>query len=426
MLPCLACNCNFFATRQEILAIRLWEEYPGQLKTLDCDLRSSCCVILETMAKGKKLIQKTGAVVAHSEYAKWIASLKNKIRSAQLKAAISVNREMIKLYWEIGQDIAHKQEREAWGTKIVERVAKDLQNEFPGIEGFSRTNIFRMRAFYLAYAIVPQAVGQLENLPVFNIPWGHNAVLLEKLKNREERLWYANMTITEGWSREALIDSIKSKMHKRYGKAITNFHERLPALQSRLAHETLKDPYNFDFLELAKDHIERDVEDGLLNHIEKFIGELGQGFSFVGRQVHLEVGGKDFYLDLVFYHLKLRCFVLIELKATDFKPEFAGKLNFYLSAVDDLMKHPSDNPTIGILICKRKNNFIAEYALRDINKPMGVAEYETKIMKSLPKNLQGQLPTVEEIEAELSTGETMLVSPPLKAAKRPKKKPRSR
>ncbi|ADI37898.1 uncharacterized protein yhcG [Waddlia chondrophila 2032/99] len=211
------------------------------------------------------------------------------------------------------------------------------------------------------------------------------------------------MVIQEGWSQNALLDAIKIKTYKRHGKAITNFHVRLPDPQSQLAHETLKDPYNFDFLELTREHVEKDLEDGLIEHVEKFICELGQGFSFVGRQVPLKVGNKDFYIDLLFYHLKLRCFVVVELKATDFKPEFAGKMNFYLSAVDDLMRYPADSPTIGILICRRKDNFIVEYALRDINKPMGVAEYETKIISSLPKKLKGKLPSIDEIEAELSS-----------------------
>lgn len=260
-----------------------------------------------------------------------------------------------------------------------------------------------MKAFFLAYSIHPQPVGELGSLPIFNIPWGHNIAIFEGTKSLEERLWYTNMVIQEGWSRSTLLDAIKVKSYKRHGKAINNFHARLPDPQSKLAHDTLKDPYNFDFLALSKGYVEKDLEDGLIEHVEKFICELGQGFSFVGRQVPLEISGKDFYIDLLFYHLTLRCFVVVELKAVDFKAEFAGKMNFYLSAVDDLMKHPTDNPTIGILICKKKDNFIAEYALRDIHKPMGVAEYETKIVSSLPKKLEGKLPTIDEIEAQLST-----------------------
>jgi predicted nuclease of restriction endonuclease-like (RecB) superfamily len=343
-------------------------------------------------------------------YKEFVIRLKSKIQTSQIKAVTSVNRELIRLYWDIGKDIVERQEIDGWGSKVIEKIAADLQNEFPGVSGFSPRNVWRMRAFYQAYEglgkFLPQAVAEIaENslpLALESIPWGHNIVLLEKLKSAKERLWYAKMTVSEGWSRNGLLDAIKTLWYKRYGRAITNFNERLPNPQSSLARDTLKDPYNFDFLELTREHVEKDVEEGLLKHVEKFMRELGQGFSFVGKQVHLQVSDKDFYIDLLFYHLKLRCFVVIELKATDFKPEHAGKMNFYLSAVDDMMKHPSDNPTIGILICKKKDNYIAEYALRDIHKPMGVAEYETKIVSSLPKKLEGQLPTIESIEAELS------------------------
>lgn len=299
------------------------------------------------MAKKKKSLASISAV-SKSDYSNFITHLKTKIRMAQIKAAVSVNREMIMLYWGIGKDILEKQTQDGWGTGVLEKVARDLQNEFPGVEGFSRSNLFRMKAFYLAYSKVAQAVRQLDELPIFSIPWGHNIALLQQVKADEERLWYANMVIAEGWSREALINAIKIKTYKRHGKAITNFKERLPSPQSQLAHDTLKNPYNFNFLELAEAHLERDVEQGLLDHVEKFIRELGQGFSFVGRQVQLNVNDKDFYIDLLFYHLTLRCFVVVDLKATDFKPEFAGKMNFYLSAVDDLMRHPTDHPTIGI------------------------------------------------------------------------------
>lgn len=251
---------------------------------------------------------------SQASYVKFVTHLKLKIRSTQFKAALAVNRELIRLYWEIGKEIVDRQQKDGWGTSVIERVSRDIQNEFPGIEGFSRTNVFRMKAFYEAYQIVPQLVGQLEDFPIFNIPWGQNIAIFEGVKTLEERLWYANMVIQEGWSRNALLDSIKIKTYKRHGKAITNFHTKLPDPQSQLAHETLKDPYNFDFLELTREHIERDLEDGLIEHVEKFICELGQGFSFVGRQVPLKVGNKDFYIDLLFYHLKLRCFVVVELK----------------------------------------------------------------------------------------------------------------
>lgn len=345
-----------------------------------------------------------------NDYAEFMIQLKTKVRSAQLKAAASVNSEMILLYWEIGKDIVEKQAKDGWGANVIEKCSRDLQNEFPGISGFSSRNMWRMRAFYNAYKdipkVLPQAVAELDErgLPICLkcIPWGHNAILLEKLELIQERLWYARLIVSESLSRDGLVNAIKTNLYKRYGKAVTNFQARLPELQSGLAQESLRDPYLFDFLELGEDHKERDLEQGLIHHVEKFMRELGQGFSFVGRQVHLQVSDKDFYLDLLFYHLKLRCFVVVELKASDFKPEHAGKMNFYLSAVDSIMKHSTDNPSIGLLICKKKDNFIAEYALRDINKPLGVAEYETQIVSSLPKKFEGSLPTVEDIEAELS------------------------
>ncbi len=338
-------------------------------------------------------------------YKALLEDLKIRIRSAQVKAIVKVNEELLKLYWEIGREITERQEKQGWGTQVIERLAKDLQNSLPGVGGFSRTNIFRMRAFYLAYQKVPQAVGQLQDLPIFRIPWGHNAVIVEKLTTTEQRLWYAEQVLINGWSRSSLEDWIKSDLINRQGKAVTNFAEKLPSPQSQLARETLKDPYNFEFLTLANGYREAELEKGLLDHIQKFLIELGQGFAFIGSQYPLEVGGKDDYLDLLFYHIALRCFVVIELKNTDFKPEYAGKMNFYLSAVDDRLKHPSDNPSIGMILCKSKNNFTVEYALRDIHKPMGVAGYETKIMESLPQDLKGSLPTLAEFEAELAKDE---------------------
>lgn len=240
---------------------------------------------------------------------------------------------------------------------------------------------------------------------VAQIPWGHNILLLQKLTSVEERLWYVKKTIENGWSRNVLHHWIDNDLHKREGTAISNFQTTLPSPQSDLAHQTLKDPYCFDFLALRDQHDEQELESGLLDHIQKFLLELGAGFSFIGRQVHLEVGNQDFYLDLLFYHYKLRCFVVVELKATDFKPEFAGKMNFYLSAVDDKMKHTDDKPTIGLLLCKGKNKVVAEYALRDIHKPIGISQYEIKIIESLPDNLKGSLPSIEELELELEEQE---------------------
>ena len=345
-------------------------------------------------AKSKKELGSTG-------YASFLEQLKQRVRQAQVKAALAVNSELIALYWDIGKAIVEKQEREGWGSQVIEKLCKDLQNAFPGMQGFSRRNIFRMRAFYLAYARVPQAVALLKELPIARIPWGHNAVLIEKLKDTQERLWYADQVVENGLSRNALEDWIKSKSYKRHGKAITNFKERLPAPQSKLAQEMLKDPYNFDFLTLDSDYRELELERGLTDHIQKFLLELGKGFAFIGRQYHVEIAGDDYYLDLLFYHIKLRCYCVVELKNTEFKPEYAGKLNFYLSAVDDLLKEKMDNPSIGILLCKSKNTLKVEYALRDIKKPIGVSEYLIKTLESLPKKLQSSLPTIEDLESEL-------------------------
>ncbi|MCH9625618.1 MAG: putative nuclease YhcG [Chlamydiales bacterium] len=258
-----------------------------------------------------------------------------------------------------------------------------------------------MRAFYLAYEKVSQAVRQFKNLPVFSVPWGHNVILVSKLKDTKKRLWYAQQTIENGWSRSVLEMWIENDLYKRKGKAISNFKKTLPSAQSDLVQQTLKDPYCFDFLSIGESFREKEIEQGLVDHIQKFLTELGTGFAFMGRQYPFEIEGETFYMDLLFYHVKLRCYVVIELKAKEFDPRDAGQMNFYLSAVDDLMRHPDDQPSIGILLCKSKKQFKVEYALRDIKKPIGVSGYETKIVESLPKNLKGNLPTVKEIEAEL-------------------------
>jgi len=334
-------------------------------------------------------------------YIRFLDQLKKRVQQAQLKASLAVNSELISLYWEIGKSIVEKQEQEGWGTLVIEKLCRDLQDAFPGLQGFSRANIFKMRAFYLAYTKVSQPVRQFNALPIAHIPWGHNVLIITKIKNVDECLWYAQQTIENGLSRSALEDWIKNKAYKRHGKAITNFAQQLPDPQSRLAQETLKDPYNFDFLTLDAGFRELELEQGLIDHIQKLLLELGKGFAFLGRQYHIEVAGNDYYLDLLFYHVQLRCYCVVELKTTDFKPEYAGKLNFYLSAIDDTLKHSTDNPSIGILLCKGKNKLVAEYALRDIKKPIGVSEYITKTLDKLPKKLQSSLPTIEEIEAEL-------------------------
>lgn len=331
------------------------------------------------------------------DYESFLGELKERIRTAQVRAAVSVNRELVLLYWQIGRDILSRQKEHGWGAKVVDRLAADLRREFPGIEGFSPRNLKYMRAFAKAWpddAIVQQLVAQ--------IPWGHNIRLLDMVKDRAAREWYARAIIENGWSRNVLVHWIESALHNRQAQATTNFERSLPAPQSDLAREVLKNPYSFDFLMLADDAEEREIERGLVEHIREFLIELGVGFAFVGQQYRLEVGGEDFVIDLLFYHLKLRCYVVLELKAGAFKPEYAGKMNFYLSAVDDLLRHSDDKPSIGIILCKSKNKVVAEYALRDLSKPVGVSSYVTKLVESLPKDLKGSLPSLKEIEAELS------------------------
>lgn len=329
-----------------------------------------------------------------ADYAAWLVELKARIHSAQQRATLAVNRELVLLYWQIGRDILARQSNAGWGAKVIERLAQDLRNAFPDMKGFSRANLMYMRAFADAWpeaSIVQQAVGQL--------PWGHNLVLLTKLKTPDQRLVYAQRAIEHGWSRNVLNIQIERRLLAREGQAVSNFALRLPAPASDLAHESLKDPYLFDFLGVGQEAGERAIEDAIVQHITRFLIELGAGFAFVGKQVHLEVGGDDFFIDLLFYHLKLRCYVVVELKAGAFKPEHAGQLGFYLTAVDMQMKTEQDNPTIGLLLCKSKNKVVAEYALRDSNKPIGVAEYQ--LIESLPKELQTSLPSIEALENAL-------------------------
>jgi predicted nuclease of restriction endonuclease-like (RecB) superfamily len=329
-------------------------------------------------------------------YADWLADLKSRIHAAQQRATLAVNRELVLLYWQIGQDILQRQAAQGWGAKVIERLAQDLRAAFPDMKGFSRANLMYMRAFAQAWpdaVIVQQAVGQL--------PWGHNLVLLTRLKDPQQRLDYAQSAIAHGWSRNTLNIHIETHHLERSGQAVTNFAQRLPAPQSDLAKESLKDPYRFDFLGLGKEADERAIEHALVKHVTEFLLELGAGFAFVGRQVLLDVGGDEFFIDLLFYHLKLRCYVVIELKAGKFKPEHLGQLGFYLTAVDRQVKHESDNSTIGLLLCKSKNKVVAEYALGDKTQPMGVAEY--KLLESLPAELQTSLPSIEQIERELTS-----------------------
>jgi predicted nuclease of restriction endonuclease-like (RecB) superfamily len=336
------------------------------------------------------------ATMLPAGYAEWIADVKLRIRAAQQRAALAVNKEMLLLYWQIGRDILDRQAEAGWGTGILSRIEADLRAEFPEMRGFSRSNLKYMRAFAEAWPD-PTAIGQRF---VGQLPWGQNITLLTKLKTREERLRYAAGALKHGWSRPLLTHHIELRTLEREGKAVTNFEQRLPKPQSDLARETLKDPYRFDFLSLGSEAEERAIEAALVTHITKFLLELGAGFAFVGRQFYLEVGGRDFYIDLLFYHLHLRCFVVLELKAVEFEPEHTGKLNFYLSAVDEQLRHEHDNPTIGLLLCKTNNRVIAEYALRDVNKPIGVAEYQ--LVQALPAQLEASLPSIERLEAELT------------------------
>lgn len=334
---------------------------------------------------------------APAGYAHWLRELKDRIHNAQQRATLAVNRELVLLYWQIGRDILTRQTEQGWGAKVIERLAHDLRSAFPDMKGFSRANLMYMRSFAEAWpetAIVQQAVGQL--------PWGHNLVLLAKLKQPMQRLAYAQRAVEMGWSRAALTIHIESRLLEREGRAVTNFADRLPAPGTDLARQSLKDPYLFDFLDIRQEADEREIEAALVQHITQFLLELGAGFAFVGRQVHLEVGGDDFFMDLLFYHLKLRCYVVIELKADKFRPEHLGQLSFYLSAVDMQVKAGQDNPTIGLLLCKSKNKVVAEYALRDKAQPIGVAEYQ--LIESLPEELQTSLPSIEQIERELGGG----------------------
>ena len=327
-------------------------------------------------------------------YSSLLNDLKERIRAAQVRAAVAVNRELVLLYWDIGRDILGRQMEQGWGSKVIDRLATDLHREFPEMTGFSPRNLKYMRAFAEAWpdeSIVQQAAAQ--------IPWFHNCVILDSVKSPAEREWYIRATIQNGWSRNVLVHQIESGLYHRQGKAATNFTRTLPSPQSELAQQVVKDPYNFEFLTLAEEARERDLERALIQQLRDFLLELGVGFAFVGSQYPIQVGGEEFRIDLLFYHLRLRCFVALDLKLTQFQPEYSGKMNFYLSAIDDLLRHTDDQPSIGIILCKTKNQVVAEYALRDLRKPVGVSEY--RLTATLPKNLQTSLPTVDELTAEL-------------------------
>ena len=371
------------------------------------------------------------------QYGQLLTEVKTRIRQAQTRAVLSANREMLLLYWDIGRLIVQRLQEEDWGSAVIKRLSQDVGNEIPDVKGFSESNLKRMCRFYREYPFLslseprpvdqlPRPVGaqavrqitepigaqpvrQLQAIAseevesvreaVLGLPWGHNILLFQKFKDLSTRLWYIRAAIEQGWSRNILQLMIDSRAHERQGQAVTNFEQRLPPPQSDLATQALRDPYLFDFLTLEEPFHERELETGLVRHLQNFLLELGQGFSFVGRQYHLEVGGEDFYIDLLFYHLRLRSFVVIDLKKGPFKPDYAGKMNFYCSVVDDRLKHETDQQTIGLILCQHKNKVVAEYALRGLNKPIGISEYE--LTRALPPDLKSALPTIEEIEQEL-------------------------
>lgn len=331
-------------------------------------------------------------------YAETLQELKQRISSERLRVVLSANAAMVLLYWDIGRTILYRQEKEGWGTKVIDRLSSDLRTAFPDMKGLSPRNLKYMRAFAEAWPdkrFVQQLAAQ--------IPWFHNCLLLDKVRDEKTRTWYIKAAIEYGWSRNILALQIMNRLHQRQGKAVTNFPAALPPADSDMAAQVFKDPYLFDFLGTADARREQEVEQALVDHIQRFLLELGVGFAFMGRQVHLEIEGQDFYLDLLFYHVRLRCYIVVELKAVPFDPGFVGQLNLYLSAVDDLMCQPEDKPTLGLLLCRSKNNLVVEYALRDLKKPIGVASWETRMVKSLPKELKSDLPSVEEIEKELSS-----------------------
>ena len=333
-----------------------------------------------------------------SGYAEWLIELKQCIHTAQQRATLAANRELVGLYWSIGSEILARQAEQGWGAKVIDRLAHDLRTAFPEMKGFSSRNLKYMRAFAEAWPDAEFVQGVLAQLP-----WYHQLALLDKLPGPETRRWYAAKAIEHNWSRNILVMHIETRLLERSGTAVTNFEASLPKVQSDLARESLKDPYRFDFLGLTDEAQEREIENALVKHVTEFLLELGAGFAFVGRQVLLDVGGDEFFIDLLFYHLKLRCYVVIELKAGKFMPEHLGQLGFYLTAVDRQVKSEHDNPSIGLLLCKSKNKVVAEYALGDKSQPMGIAEY--KLLDSLPAELQTSLPSIEQIEQELAGGD---------------------
>lgn len=361
----------------------------------------------------------------NKEYKAWLTDLKIKVRNAQLKAAVKVNSEMLLFYWNLGADIVAKQVYVKWGKGFLAQLSNDLMAEFPDVRGFSLSNLKYIKQWYQFYsrenALSQQPVGQIAKQPVSQlprggnvqqpvglitqIPWGHNIAIITKCKDFKEALFYVQSTIEHNWSRDVLVHQIESDLYKRDGKSLTNFALTLPKQQSDLAEQTLKNPYVFDFLTIQKDFKERELETALISHLTQFLMELGAGFSFLGRQTPIQVGKKEFFIDLLFYHTRLHCYVVVELKTGDFEPAYAGQLNFYIKAIDAQLRKEGDHPTIGLLLCKNRDKLVVEYALSDIHKPIGVSEY--KLTHKLPKNLKSSLPSIEEIEAELSDAPKM-------------------
>lgn len=358
------------------------------------------------------------------DYAQWLKGLKGKIRESQFRAVVQVNETLLRLYWDMGREITERQKNAQWGSRFLLQLSKDLHGAFPDMKGFSLRNLKYIRLFYQFYegAYVPRPAGSpiqdneqsvqrqtlqigqqvVAQLPdaVFSIPWGHHVVLMSKCHSLQEALFYIQKIIDGNWSRSVLLNMLDTGLYEAAGKAVTNFAKTLPVPQGDLAQQTLKDPYVFDFLTMRDKFDERDLENALIKDITRFLLELGTGFAYVGHQVRIEVGGKEFFMDLLFYHLKLRCYVVIELKTTPFVPENLGQLGFYVTAVNEQLKQPSDAETIGLLICKEKNKVVAEYALKGTAQPLGVSEY--KLSRLLPDSVKSSLPTIEEIESELS------------------------
>jgi predicted nuclease of restriction endonuclease-like (RecB) superfamily len=332
--------------------------------------------------------------LSNHDYANWLSDVKSRIATARSRAALAVNAELIQLYHHIGQDILRKQVEQSWGSKVIDRLARDLKEAFPDMKGFSARNLKYMR--YFAEHCPSLQFGQQA---AAQLPWFHIVTLLTKLSDAQQRAWYAEQVITQGWSRVSLERHIETQLMSRSGSAVSNFAMRLPSPTSQLAQETLKDPCLFDFLGLSDDAQEREIENALVKHITKVLLELGQGFAFVGQQQRVEVAGDEFFIDLLFYHIKLKCYVVVELKATAFKPEYIGQLNFYLSVVDAQLKAEDDNPTIGLLLCRKHNKLVAQYAVNGIDKPIGVADYH--LLTSLPESLMINLPSIEALEQEL-------------------------